>query len=121
VVARMLRRIEKKNEGILGEDQFGFRRGKGTGDAIEMLRIIPERTLDRDGELCACFIDWQNAHGRINADPKEHCHWLAQKLIYQQTVFGSECYSATGQCEDKELEHVLFVTDSIQISQLVPY
>ena len=66
------RRIEKKNEGILGEDQFGFRRGKGTGDAIGMLRITTDRTLDIDGELCACFIDWQNAYGRINADPKEH-------------------------------------------------
>jgi len=58
VVARMLRkRIEKKNEGVLGEDHFEFRRGKGTGDAIWMLRIIPERTLDIDGEVCACFID----------------------------------------------------------------
>jgi hypothetical protein len=29
VVARMLRRRnEKKNEGVLGEDHFGFRRGK---------------------------------------------------------------------------------------------
>jgi hypothetical protein len=49
------RRIEKKNEGILGEDQFGFRRGKGTGDAIGMLRITTERPFDRDGELCACL------------------------------------------------------------------
>jgi hypothetical protein len=74
VVARMLRRIEKKNEGILGEDQFGFIRGKGTGDAIGMLRITIERTFDTDAELCACFIDRQNAYDRINADPKEHWH-----------------------------------------------
>jgi len=37
--AKILRRIEKKIEGVLGEDQFGFRRGKGTRDAIAMLRI----------------------------------------------------------------------------------
>jgi hypothetical protein len=36
------RRIEKKIEDVLGEDQFGFRRGKGTRDAIGMLRIISE-------------------------------------------------------------------------------
>jgi len=36
------RRIEKKIEEVLGEDQFGFRRGKGTRDAIGMLRIISE-------------------------------------------------------------------------------
>jgi len=42
-VAKILRRrIEKKIEDVLGEDQFGFRRGKGTRDAIEMLRIISE-------------------------------------------------------------------------------
>jgi phosphotransacetylase len=51
-VARILRRrIERKIEGVLGEDQFGFRRGKGTRDAIETLRIISERTLETDGEL----------------------------------------------------------------------
>ena len=47
IVAKMLRRkIEKKIEDVLGEDQFGFRRGKGTRDVIGMLRIISERTLE---------------------------------------------------------------------------
>ena len=46
IVAKILRRrIEKKIEDVLGEDQFGFRRGKGTRDAIGMLRIISERTF----------------------------------------------------------------------------
>jgi hypothetical protein len=59
VVAQVLRRrIEKKIEDVLG-DQFGFRRGKGTSNAIGMVRIISKQTLDIDGELCACFIDWQ--------------------------------------------------------------
>jgi hypothetical protein len=59
-------RIEKKIEDVLGEDPFGFRRGKGTRDAIGMLRIIPERTLEIDGELSVCFIDWQKAFDRVN-------------------------------------------------------
>jgi len=50
------RRIERKIEEVLGEDQFGFRRGKGTRDAIGMMRIISERTLEIDGQ-CVCFID----------------------------------------------------------------
>ena len=54
IVAKIVRRrIEKKIEDVLGEDQFGFRRGKGTRDAIEMLRIISERTLEIDEELFA--------------------------------------------------------------------
>jgi hypothetical protein len=58
-VARILRRrIERKIEDALGEDQFGFRRGKGTRYAIGKLRILSERTLDIDEEFCACVIDW---------------------------------------------------------------
>jgi hypothetical protein len=67
IVAKTLRRrIGKKTEDILGEDQFGFRRGKGTRDAIEMLRIISERTLEIDEEQNFCFIDWQKAFDRVN-------------------------------------------------------
>jgi hypothetical protein len=40
-IARILRRrIERKTEDVLGDDQFGLRRGKGSRDAIGMLRII---------------------------------------------------------------------------------
>ena len=60
IVAKILRRrIEKKIEDVLEEDQFEFRRGKGTRAAIGMLRIISERTLEIDEELSVCFIDWQ--------------------------------------------------------------
>ena len=52
IVARIFRRrIERKIEDVLGENQFGFRRGKGTRDAIGMMRIILERTLEIDEEL----------------------------------------------------------------------
>ena len=52
IIANILRRrIERKIEDVLGEDQFGFRRGEGTRDAIGMMRIIAERTLDIDEEL----------------------------------------------------------------------
>jgi len=36
------RRFERKIEDVLGGDQFEFRRGKGTRDAIGMLRIVSE-------------------------------------------------------------------------------
>ena len=52
IIAKILRRrIERKTENVLGEDQFGFRRGKGTRDAIGMMKIIAERTLEIDEEL----------------------------------------------------------------------
>jgi len=58
IIAKILGiRIEKKIEDVLGEDQFGLRRGKGTSDVIGMMRIIAERTLEIDEELCICFTD----------------------------------------------------------------
>jgi len=39
VIRTLTRRIERKIEDIFGEDQFRFRRGKGTKAAIGMLRI----------------------------------------------------------------------------------
>jgi hypothetical protein len=58
--------LERKTENALGDDQFGFRRGKGTRDALGILRIISEQTLDIDEELCAFFIDWQKAFDHVN-------------------------------------------------------
>jgi len=60
------RRTERKIEVVFGEDQFGFRRRKGTKDAVGMLRIISDRTLETDGELCNCFVDWHKAFDRVN-------------------------------------------------------
>jgi hypothetical protein len=34
IVARIFRRIERKVDDILGDEQFGFRRDKGTGEAL---------------------------------------------------------------------------------------
>jgi hypothetical protein len=45
IVAWILRRIERKIEGVLG-DQFEVRRRKGTTNATGTLRIILEQTLD---------------------------------------------------------------------------
>jgi hypothetical protein len=64
IVARTLRRIERKIEDVLGENQFGFIRGKGTRYAVGMLRIISERTWTWIRN-CACFIDWKKAFERV--------------------------------------------------------
>jgi hypothetical protein len=49
IIAKILRsRTGKKFEDILGEDQFGFIRGKVTRNAIGMMRIIAERTWERN-------------------------------------------------------------------------
>ena len=43
-----------------------MRRGKGTRDALGMMRIIAKRTLEIDEELCIWIIEWQKAFDRVN-------------------------------------------------------
>jgi hypothetical protein len=77
-VARLLRRsIERKTENVIGQDQFGFRRGKETRAAAGMLRVIQQRTLEIDKGLCACFIDWQKAF--------DHVKWTKLVQIIKET------------------------------------
>jgi Reverse transcriptase (RNA-dependent DNA polymerase). len=67
IVVRILsKRLENKIEEVIEEDQYGFRKGKGTRDAIGLMRIISERVLDVKEEICLCFIDWQKAFDRVD-------------------------------------------------------
>ena len=59
------KKIEREVEEILEEDQSGFRRGKGNRHATGLLRILQERALNIDEELCACFIELQKAFDRV--------------------------------------------------------
>jgi len=43
-----------------------FEEEKEVGNAVGLLRIISARTLDKDEELCACFIDCQKVFDRVN-------------------------------------------------------
>lgn len=62
------KRIETKVEAInhLGEDQFGFRRGRGTRDAIGVMSVVGERAIERV-KLCIAqyVLCIARAHGRL--------------------------------------------------------
>ena len=46
------KRLESKIEEVIKEDQFGFRKGKGTRDAIRLMRVASERVLDVKEYMC---------------------------------------------------------------------
>ena len=48
VLTILLRRLEMKVEGLLSDDQFGFRKGSGTRDAILALRLVIEKRIKKD-------------------------------------------------------------------------
>ena len=62
VVRILRRRTESKIEDVLGEISLDL---EGEKEFVT-LRIIPERTLDIDEELYACFKDRQKAFERVN-------------------------------------------------------
>ena len=92
------RRMERKIKNMLEEDQLGCRGGKGPRDAVRILRILSERTLDKDEELCTCFIDWQKVF--------EHVNWT--KLMQILKVTG------TNWCK-RRLINQLYVDQSVKL------
>jgi retron-type reverse transcriptase len=62
------KRIEAKVETthFLTDDQFGFRRGRGTRDAIATLRTLAERSLEFGQSVYVCFVDYEKAFDRVD-------------------------------------------------------
>ena len=44
-------------EEVLKEEQFGFRKGKGTRDPIGLIRTIGERFTEKDKDVYGVFVD----------------------------------------------------------------
>src|SRR6218665_3571266 len=68
VMIRILtKRIQAKAEANEGDDQFGFRKGMGTRDAIGTLRVLTERSIQngQDVGLYICFVDYEKAFDRV--------------------------------------------------------
>jgi hypothetical protein len=43
----------------IGEDHHGFRKGRGTRDAISVLRCLGERSLEHGKDLYICFVEYE--------------------------------------------------------------
>ena len=61
----LLRRLEMKVEGLLSDDQFGFRKGRGTRDAILALRLVIEKRIKKDKDTYFPFLDFEKAFDKV--------------------------------------------------------
>ena len=61
-------RLRSKMEEQLEEELFGFRKGKGTRDAIGLFRTIGVRyrPIEKDKDVYAVFVDLEKAFHRVN-------------------------------------------------------
>lgn len=60
------RRMEHRAEENLDEDQFGFRRNRGTREAILALRLIIEREIKKDKTVYLGFVDLEKAFDNVS-------------------------------------------------------
>ena len=71
VLERRLRHMVK-----VDDMQFGFMPGKGTIDAVFILRRLQEEYLDREKKLYMCFVDLEKAFDRV---PRKVLEWAMRK------------------------------------------
>jgi len=64
----LAKRVQAKTEAVegLGDDQFGFRKGMGTRDAIGTLRVLTERSCQNGQDVYICFVDYEKAFDRVD-------------------------------------------------------
>ena len=79
--------MESKAEAFLSNDQFSFRKGVGTREAIAVVRLIGERCIDHEQDVYVCFVDYEKVLNRVRklGEALEsfeiHKNWLAGPTV----------------------------------------
>ena len=86
-------RIATMIESKLGEEQFGFRPGRGCSDAVHTLRIVVEKALEWGQELWVAALDVEKAFDRVTHHALFHSMLkigLSDKLVKVLKLFYSD-------------------------------
>ena len=62
----LLNRARSKIRDKVSEVQYGFRPGKGTRNAIFIVRMLAERAIQMRKDLYLCFVDYEKAFDRVH-------------------------------------------------------
>ena len=57
---------QTKARDFIAQNQFEFRKGCGTRDAIGVMRMICERSLQFRNNVYICCVDFEKAFDRVN-------------------------------------------------------
>ena len=59
-------RLFRKCEEEIGRDQFGFRSGMGTREALFCVNVLCQKCYDQQKDVFLCFVDFEKAFDRVN-------------------------------------------------------
>ena len=70
--------LDKRLRNIIHIDnmQFGFSPGKGTTDAMFVIRQVQEKRLEKNKKVFMAFLDLEKAYDRV---PREVVYWSLRK------------------------------------------
>ena len=83
----LLRILNQRLRSKMEEEQFGFTKGKGTRDAIGLIRTIEERYIEKDKDVYAVFVVLEKAFDRVDwkklmGNLKKICmDWKERRLL----------------------------------------
>ncbi|KAG1715012.1 Multidrug resistance-associated protein 4 [Nymphon striatum] len=108
IMLKMLtRRVEYRANSFIGKDQFGFRKERGTREAIGVMRTISKRYLEHGKDVYVCFIDYEKAFDRVNWTyllkllKQLEVDWRDRKLITALYMNQSAVMRVGGNTSDK--------------------
>ncbi len=64
----LIKRVREGTEGVIRDEQGGFRRGRGCVDQIFAVRQVCEKYLAKGKEVFWAFMDLEKAYGRIDRE-----------------------------------------------------
>ena len=72
----LIRRVIENSEGQVGEEQSGFRKGRGCTDQVFVLRQVCEKMKEKGKQAWIAFMDLEKAYDRID----RHAMWQVMRI-----------------------------------------
>ena len=57
-----------RTENEIGEEQGGFRRGRGCMDQLFIFKLLSEKFVEKKREMYVCFMDLEKAYDRVDRE-----------------------------------------------------